>query len=109
MEQLLRLTLSHGVMVGYVKGLLASFRKPGEHRSPQAQQLIETLSEREIEVLRLVATGMSNQQIARQLVITVGTVKKHLNNIFGKLGARSRIQAVAAANKLNLLPTTAKI
>jgi LuxR family transcriptional regulator, maltose regulon positive regulatory protein len=65
--------------------------------------LIEPLSDRELEVLRLVAAGRSNQEIARELIISVGTVKKHLNNIFGKLNVSSRTQAVALARELNLL------
>ena len=61
------------------------------------------LSAREHEVLRLVAAGRSNQQIAGDLTVTEHTVKKHLSNIFGKLGASSRTQAVAKARELRLL------
>lgn len=72
--------------------------------TPKAQNLIEPLSERELEVLRLVNAGLSNSEIADKLIVTVGTVKKHLNNIFGKLGASSRTQAIALARMLDLLP-----
>jgi len=65
--------------------------------------LVEPLSEREIEVLRLLADGLSNREIARKLFVTVGTVKWHLHNIYGKLGVRSRVQAVSQARELNLL------
>ncbi len=64
---------------------------------------VEPLSLRELEVLRLVAAGASNPEIARQLVVTVNTVKKHVTNIFGKLGATSRTQAVARARQLGLV------
>lgn len=67
------------------------------------QNLIEPLSERELEVLRLVAEGFSNNQIADQLIVTVGTVKKHLNTIFGKLGVGSRTQAIVRAREVKLL------
>lgn len=67
------------------------------------QGLIEPLSERELEVLQLIAAGKSNREIARELIVTVGTVKKHINNIFGKLDAHSRTQAVARARELNLV------
>lgn len=65
--------------------------------------LIEPLTEREIEVLQLVNLGLSNNQIADRLIVTVGTVKRHLNNIFGKLGASSRTQALVQAKQLDLL------
>ena len=67
------------------------------------QPLVEPLSERELEVLRLVADGRSNRQIAEQLFVTVGTVKKHLNNVYGKLGVARRTEAVAQARQLHLL------
>ncbi len=67
------------------------------------QPLVEPLSERELEILRLIAAGMSNTQIAEKIVVTVGTVKWHLNNIYSKLAVRSRTQAIAAARELRLL------
>jgi LuxR family maltose regulon positive regulatory protein len=67
------------------------------------QPLIEPLSERELEVLRLIADGLSNAEIAAQLVIAHGTVKRHTNNIYGKLGVQSRTQAVARSRDLGLL------
>jgi LuxR family maltose regulon positive regulatory protein len=66
-------------------------------------ELVEPLTEREIEILRLVAVGATNQDIAEQLVITVGTVKGHLNHILGKLNARNRTEAVAHARRLGVL------
>jgi non-specific serine/threonine protein kinase len=67
------------------------------------QPLTESLSQREIEVLRLVADGLSNAEIAQQLVIGMSTVKKHINHVFAKLGVESRTQALVRARALNLL------
>jgi LuxR family maltose regulon positive regulatory protein len=69
---------------------------------PQAD-LAELLSARELEILQLVAAGVSNTEIAEQLVILVNTVKKHVTNIFGKLAVTTRTQAVARARALKLL------
>jgi LuxR family maltose regulon positive regulatory protein len=71
--------------------------------SPQPSALVEPLSDRELEVLRLVADGHSNQVIADRLVVAVSTVKKHVNNLYGKLDVQSRTQAVARARELKLL------
>jgi LuxR family maltose regulon positive regulatory protein len=65
------------------------------------QDLVEPLSAREIEILRLVADGLSNQEIATRLVLAPGTVKRHLHNIFGKLDVTTRSQAIAYARKKN--------
>ena len=65
--------------------------------------LAEPLTERELEVLAFVAEGDSNQEIARKLVVSLATVKTHINHIFGKLGAESRVQVVARARAAGLL------
>jgi LuxR family maltose regulon positive regulatory protein len=65
--------------------------------------LVDPLSQRELEVLGLLATGMSNQQIAAELVVSVDTVKKHVSHILGKLDAATRTQAVARARELAVL------
>jgi LuxR family maltose regulon positive regulatory protein len=67
------------------------------------QLLVDPLSRRELDILRLIADGASNRDIASELVVSLGTVKKHLNNIFGKLDAHSRTQAVARAREAGLL------
>ena len=72
-------------------------------RAAGASELVEPLSEREIEVLRLIAAGCSNAEIGQRLYIAIGTVKRHINNIYGKLGAESRTQAIARARVLGLL------
>ena len=66
-------------------------------------ELVEPLSDRELEVLRLLASGMSNREIADELVVALDTVKKHASHIFAKLGASSRTQAAARARELDLL------
>jgi ATP/maltotriose-dependent transcriptional regulator MalT len=63
----------------------------------------DALSEREFQVLRLIAAGMSNQEIADELILAVGTVKKHTNNIYRKLKVHSRGKAVARARELGLV------
>jgi LuxR family maltose regulon positive regulatory protein len=65
--------------------------------------LIEPLSDRELEVLRLMADGYSNREIAETLIFTVATAKKHAENIYGKLGVHSRTQAIVRARELDLL------
>ncbi len=65
--------------------------------------LVEPLSERELEVLSLIAQGLSNREIAQRLVLSAGTVKVHTRNIYGKLGVGSRTQALAEAARLKLL------
>jgi LuxR family maltose regulon positive regulatory protein len=72
------------------------------HSMPPGQDGV-ALSEREREILAIIACGASNQEIAARLVITVGTVKGHINHILGKLGAANRTEAVAVARKLGML------
>ena len=81
----------------------AASEDPSAFRLPPSDFLIEPLSERELEMLDLVAAGRSNREIAEATFITVGTVKKHLNNVFGKLGVKNRTEAVARARELDLL------
>jgi LuxR family maltose regulon positive regulatory protein len=68
-----------------------------------AQPLAEPLSERELEVLELIAQGLTNAEIAARLFIAHGTVKRHINNIYGKLQVRHRTEAIARARDLDLL------
>jgi ATP/maltotriose-dependent transcriptional regulator MalT len=70
--------------------------------SPGAPQA-DSLTERELEVLRLTAAGNSNRQIASELFLTLNTVKSHIHHIYGKLGVGSRTQAIARARELRLL------
>ena len=67
-----------------------------------AEQLFEPLSSREVQVLRLAAQGLSNLEIAKQLYLGLSTVKTHMHNIHGKLGAKSRKEAVTRARELRL-------
>ena len=71
--------------------------------SAQMEQLVEPLSERELEILGLIARGASNKEIADQLFIAEGTVKNHVTHILGKLGVRDRTQAALKARELGLL------
>ena len=83
-------------------------QRPPARRGPAGTAvvagLVEPLSEREREVLRLLAAGKPNQQIAQELVVTLHTVKKHVTHVLGKLGAANRTEATARARELGLLP-----
>ena len=109
MAELLREAETRGISPAYVAKLLGAF----DRTSPLAAAAtsseywigndLEALSERELEVLRLIANGMSNREIARELFVSLGTVKKHVNNIYIKFDAHSRTQAIVTARKHNLL------
>jgi LuxR family maltose regulon positive regulatory protein len=108
MARLLRRALQQGIAPGYVSRLLAAFGESAALASPVAQSLVdqplvEPLTGRELEVLRLIAAGLANREIAQELVVAVSTVKTHINHIYGKLDAKSRTQAVAKAQALDLL------
>jgi LuxR family maltose regulon positive regulatory protein len=116
MAKLLQAAQTRGIAPDYVETLLAAFpRTEGRGLrtesaeptysvlSPQPSALVEPLTTRELEVLRLIADGASNDEIARRLIISLGTVKKHVANIFGKLATQSRTRAVAQARALKLL------
>ncbi len=87
----------------YLRKLLATLERDAKGATLSATGLPEPLSERELEVLRLIASGKSNRRIASELFVSVGTVKTHINNLYRKLDAHSRTQALARARELNLL------
>jgi DNA-binding NarL/FixJ family response regulator len=83
--------------------LLAAIEGAPAAAMPDQGDTIEALSEREVEVLRLVSAGLPNRDIGRHLFITEKTVKKHLSNILGKLQATNRTQAVDHARRMGWL------
>jgi LuxR family maltose regulon positive regulatory protein len=118
MAAMLQAAQARGIAPDYITRLLAAFPEPdketgrqGEkeidralvalasrsHGLPISQPLVEPLSARELEVLRLIANGKSNAEVARTLVIAISTVKTHTNSIFSKLQVTSRTQAIALA------------
>lgn len=96
------------VSAGYLRRLLHAFGAAAPRRAVPAVEepvgiLLEALSGRELDVLRLLAAGCSNEDVARRLSLAPSTVKWHLRNVFDKLGVKSRTQAVIAAQQLGLL------
>jgi LuxR family transcriptional regulator, maltose regulon positive regulatory protein len=95
----------HNVPLAYLGSLLRCFQQlaaaPGRSAVPR---LPEPLTEREREILKLLAAGKPNQQIARELVVSLATVKKHVTHVLAKLGAANRTEATARARELGLLP-----
>ena len=111
MAQLLSEAAAHGIMPDYTAKLLTIFEAEKQksedeshllHALP-AQSLIEPLSQRELEVLHLIAQGLSNREISERLFLAVITVKGHNRNIFRKLQVRRRTEAIARARELGLL------
>ena len=83
--------------------VVAEFARLTTKRSPPAQALIEPLSDREQEILALIATGATNREIGNQLFLAEGTVKNHVTNVLGKLGVRDRTQAALKAREMGLI------
>ena len=102
MESLLKRALSQSANPGLVMSLLAAF--PGAaDQTPLQAGLVEPLTDRELEVLRFIAAGLKYEQIAQKLFITVNTVRYFVKEIYGKLNANNRTQAIETARALNLL------
>ena len=118
LDDLIHIAVQKSDCSNYLRMVLSAIRRSrrsdlGVNSSPSPQrdvfenilevELAECLSQREIEVLRMIASGATNQAIAEQYVITVGTVKSHIHHIFNKLNVRNRTEAVARARKLGLI------
>ncbi len=115
MAKLLRQAAAQGIAPAYTGELLTIFGKKGketgllhwiETQNPpslhQTDKLIEPLSERELEVLRLLSTDLSSTAIAARLYVSASTIRSHLRNIYGKLGVHSRYEAVTRAQEVKL-------
>ena len=94
-------------MPEYIANLLGAFETSQKKREdtsarPSTESLIEPLSQRELEVLRLITQGLSNQEIGERLFLALDTVKGHNRRIFGKLQVQRRTEAVARARELGL-------
>ncbi len=102
MASLLHLARSRQMETEYVSELLSAIGEFARKTQPVPQSLSEPLTERELEVLGLIEAGRSNQEISEQLVISLATVKRHISNIYAKLGVNSRTQAIAMGKELKL-------
>ena len=110
MAELLSFAISHNISPDYASKLLATFPTDvlgvipiAKELTVTTQMLVEPLSEREIEVLHLMAEGYKYKEIAERLVVSINTVRYHTRNVYGKLNATNRTQAIGRAKELNLL------
>jgi LuxR family maltose regulon positive regulatory protein len=103
MALLLRRALYEGIAPNYAARLMSAFGEAEELTPPATQSFVEPLSRRELEVLRLIVAGLSNPEIAEELVVAVSTVKSHVNHIYGKLGVKNRVQVADRARSLGLV------
>ncbi len=92
--------------LGQVKAQLVQSMSDQQRAVAAEDLLVEPLSQRELEVLELIAQGLTNREVAQKLYITTSTVKVHTRNIYGKLDVGSRTQAIAKARTLGILPNT---
>ncbi len=90
--------------LAYLDRVLSAFPARASNRDQKPEySLPEPLTEREMDVLRLMASGLSNKELAERLVLSEGTIKTHIHNLMGKLDAQSRTQAIARARELSIL------
>ena len=111
MARLLYKALEKEIQHDYVRKLLAAFPADQSENDSKAQtqtiefDWVEPLSERELEVLQLIAEGLTNHEIGARLHLSLNTVKTHARNIYNKLGVNNRIQATAKARAMGFLKT----
>ena len=103
MAKVLQQARHRGVMPAYVEHLLSAGGAIPEAGTLRNAYLVEPLSDRELEVLKLLALGLSNREIAGQLFVSPETIKKHAGNIYGKLGVHGRVEAITRARMLSLI------
>jgi LuxR family maltose regulon positive regulatory protein len=113
MARLLKQAAAQGIMPDYTTRLLAAFQTTDEARQTtlhsssvvgrRASALVEPLSKRELDVLQLIAEGLTNREVASRLFVSLNTVKAHTRNLYGKLDVHSRTQAIARSQELGLL------
>jgi LuxR family maltose regulon positive regulatory protein len=108
MAKLLREAASRGIRPDYIARLLAALEadkreNEGKPALPPAGSLVEPLSQRELEILKLIAQGLSNREIGERLFLALDTIKGHNRKIFDKLQAQSRTEAIVRARALGLL------
>jgi ATP/maltotriose-dependent transcriptional regulator MalT len=126
MVELLKVAMGKGIETEYIKSLLSAFHTPSESRDSKLpfwrepippkgsgrgkketqlpeKELAEPISERELEILRLLESSMNTPEIARELYISVGTVRTHIKNIYRKLDVNRRMEAVQRARELGLI------
>jgi LuxR family maltose regulon positive regulatory protein len=99
MATLLCQAAARGLAPDYVSTLLEPFRAP----PTPVPELVEPLSDRELEIVHLIAAGLSNQEIADTLVVSINTVKTHIRRLYGKLSVSNRLQAMKRAQELHIL------
>jgi len=108
LQRLLRRAATAGSARSYARRLLSMFAERNPTASDPAHDgaaadLVQPLTPREVEIVRLIATGMTNQEIADHLFISPATVKRHIANAYGKMDVRNRTEAVVRARELDLL------
>jgi len=105
MEKLIQRVTHQGDVFSYARQLLDAFHQPAhaERTAPPSRVLIEPLTEREQDVLRLMAAGLTNPEIAQELYLGLNTIKTHTRGIYGKLGVNNRTQATIRARELGLV------
>ncbi|MCK5673562.1 MAG: hypothetical protein KAH95_09305 [Spirochaetales bacterium] len=102
MFRLLSETASRGIMQEYISRIIAAF-KAEKNENEEIQPLLDPLSQREIEVLKLISQGLSNQEIGEKLFLALDTVKGHNRRIFSKLDVKNRTMAITKARSFNIL------
>ena len=111
MAQLISEAAARGIMPDYIGRLLAAFEAEHQRNAGEvphlplatSQPLIDSLSERELEILQLIAQGLSNREISERLFLALDTVKGHNSRIYGKLQVQRRTEAVVRAHELGLV------
>jgi LuxR family maltose regulon positive regulatory protein len=102
MRGLLQHAVSNGVEPNYANRLISTFEMQKQRPTLPSCSLIDPLTNREAEILKLIAAGASNKEISQKLFITINTVKRHVTNIYGKLAVTKRSEAIDRAHQLGL-------